>query len=67
WGIAMRLGQRLSGGVGAVLERTKLELTNSTVRLAVRKGEEAIIGDQVQRRLSRLADALGREPAITSF
>lgn len=67
WGVAMRLGQRLSGGVASVLERTKLQLTNGTVRLAVRRGEEALVGDQVQRRLSRLAEALGREPVIATL
>lgn len=67
WGIAMRLGQRLSGGVGSVLKRTSLELTNGAVRLSVRNGEEALIGDQVRRRLARLAEAMGREGLVASF
>lgn len=67
WGIAMRLGQRLSGGVGSVLKRTRLELTNGAVRLGVRRGEEALIGDQVRRRLARLAEAMGREPIVATF
>jgi exopolyphosphatase / guanosine-5'-triphosphate,3'-diphosphate pyrophosphatase len=67
WGVAMRLGQRLSGGVGSVLERSTLTLANGAVQLAVRRGEEALIGDQVERRLARLAEALGREPAIATF
>lgn len=66
WGIAMRLGQRLSGGVGSVLKRTSLELTNGAVRLCVRKGEEALIGDQVRRRLARLAEAMGREGVVAT-
>jgi exopolyphosphatase/guanosine-5'-triphosphate,3'-diphosphate pyrophosphatase len=60
----MRLGQRLSGGVGSVLQRTRLELVDGALRLSVRPGEEALIGDQVQRRLGRLAQALGREAVI---
>jgi exopolyphosphatase/guanosine-5'-triphosphate,3'-diphosphate pyrophosphatase len=64
WGTAMRLGQRLSGGVGSVLQRTRLELVDGALRLSVRPGEEALIGDQVQRRLGRLAQALGREAVI---
>lgn len=67
WGIAMRLGQRLSGGVGSVLKRTSLELTNGAVRLSVRSGEEALVGDQVRRRLARLAEAMGREGVVANM
>ncbi|HEY7959972.1 MAG TPA: Ppx/GppA family phosphatase [Sphingomicrobium sp.] len=66
WGEAMRLGQRLSGGVGSVLKRTSLHLTNGALELTVRRGEEALIGDQVQRRLTRLAELLEREPVIAT-
>src|SRR5258708_33134809 len=62
WGLAMRLGQRLSGGVGSVLKRTRLSADDGTVRLHVKRGEEALIGDAVQRRLARLAETLGRLP-----
>jgi exopolyphosphatase/guanosine-5'-triphosphate,3'-diphosphate pyrophosphatase len=67
WGAAMRLGQRLSGGVGSVLKRTRLSAENGTVRLAVRRGEEALVGDQVERRLVDLAELLGYEPVIATF
>jgi exopolyphosphatase/guanosine-5'-triphosphate,3'-diphosphate pyrophosphatase len=67
WGVAMRLGQRLSGGVGSVLRRTSLEEVNGAVQLTVRRGEEALVGDQVERRLLRLAEALGREPVIATI
>jgi exopolyphosphatase/guanosine-5'-triphosphate,3'-diphosphate pyrophosphatase len=66
WGVAMRLGQRLSGGVGSVLKRTSLGLTNGAIELTVKRGEEALVGDQVQRRLLRLAELLGREPVIAT-
>lgn len=66
WGVAMRLGQRLSGGVGAVLKRTNLSTSNGTVQLHTRRGEEALVGDQVERRLLRLGEALGREAAVVS-
>src|ERR1700741_2593360 len=59
WGLAMRLGQRLSGGVASVLERTSLDVVDGAIRLRVAKGEEALIGDAVERRLVRLAEALG--------
>ena len=67
WGTAMRLGQRLSGGVGSVLKRTSLNHVNGAVQLSVRRGEEALIGDQVERRLLRLAQALGCEPVIATI
>jgi len=67
WGLAMRLGQRLSGGVGSVLKRTSLEERNGAVQLNVRRGEEALVGDQVERRLLRLAQALGRGPVVATF
>jgi exopolyphosphatase/guanosine-5'-triphosphate,3'-diphosphate pyrophosphatase len=66
WGQAMRLGQRLSGGVGSVLKRTGLADVNGAVQLAVRRGEEALVGDQVERRLVRLAELLGREPVVVT-
>ena len=66
WGEAMRLGQRLSGGVGAVLKRTSLSVHNGAIQLHVRRGEEALAGDQVERRLLRLAETLGREAAVLS-
>jgi len=66
WGIAMRLGQRLSGGVASVLKRTSLGIANGSVQLTVRRGEEALVGDQVERRLARLAEALGKKPVIAT-
>jgi exopolyphosphatase/guanosine-5'-triphosphate,3'-diphosphate pyrophosphatase len=66
WGQAMRLGQRLSGGVASVLKRTSLADVNGAVQLTVRRGEEALIGDQVERRLVRLAELLGREPVVVT-
>jgi hypothetical protein len=63
----MRLGQRLSGGVGSVLRRTSLADVNGAVQLTVRRGEEALVGDQVQRRLVRLGELLGREPVIATL
>lgn len=66
WGAAMRLGQRLSGGVGTVLRRTSIEIVNGMLQLSVQRGEGALVGDQVERRLLRLAQALGLEPVIAT-
>ncbi len=66
WGLAMRLGQRLSGGVGSVLKETSLDVVNGVIHLSVLHREEALIGDAVERRLLRLADALGKEAVIAT-
>jgi hypothetical protein len=62
----VRLGQRLSGGVGSVLERTSLGFANGALQLTVRRGEEALVGEQVQRRLMDLAGLLEREPVVAT-
>ena len=67
WGLAMRLGQRLSGGVASVLKKTELVANEGKLTLLVKKGEEALIGDAVERRLGRLAEAVGCEPSIGSL
>jgi exopolyphosphatase/guanosine-5'-triphosphate,3'-diphosphate pyrophosphatase len=58
WGLAMRLGQRLSGGLAASLERSRLSRKKDVLRLSLPKGEEALYGETVARRLERLAIAL---------
>jgi exopolyphosphatase/guanosine-5'-triphosphate,3'-diphosphate pyrophosphatase len=55
----MRLGQRLSGGLAATLERTRLTRHGDLIRLTMPKGEEALYGETVDRRLKKLATALG--------
>ena len=59
WGLAMRLGQRLSAGLAASLERSSLSRKGDVLRLTLRRGEEALYGETVQRRLKKLASTLG--------
>jgi exopolyphosphatase / guanosine-5'-triphosphate,3'-diphosphate pyrophosphatase len=59
WGLAMRLAQRLSGGTAAGLERSRLRLRDSTLRLELRKGDEPLYGESVERRHKTLASAMG--------
>jgi exopolyphosphatase/guanosine-5'-triphosphate,3'-diphosphate pyrophosphatase len=66
WGLAMRLGQRLSGGVASVLEHTSLSAKGGMVRLNVRRSELALAGEPVKRRLARLGEALGCETEIAA-
>lgn len=58
WGLAMRLGQRLSGGVAAGLERSSLAIRDGALRLSLQNGEGEIYGEIVERRLKTLAAAL---------
>jgi exopolyphosphatase/guanosine-5'-triphosphate,3'-diphosphate pyrophosphatase len=58
WGLAMRLGQRLSGGLASSLERSSLACGNGVLRLVLPPGEEALYGETVERRLKRFASAL---------
>ena len=66
WGLAMRLGQRLSGGLAASLERSRLERRGDVIRLALPKGEEALYGETVERRLKKLASALRCKPEMVA-
>lgn len=60
WGLAMRLGQRLSGGVAAPLQRSRLEADDKRVRLFLEPGDVALYGEAVERRHKALATACGR-------
>lgn len=62
WGLAIRLGQRLSGGVAASLESSRLTRTSKSLVLTLRRGDEALFGEPVERRLRLFAAALGVEP-----
>jgi exopolyphosphatase/guanosine-5'-triphosphate,3'-diphosphate pyrophosphatase len=64
WGLAMRLGQRLSGGLAAALERTSLSREERVLSLTLPKGEEALYGETVDRRFRKLASALGCRPEV---
>jgi exopolyphosphatase/guanosine-5'-triphosphate,3'-diphosphate pyrophosphatase len=66
WGLAMRLGQRLSGGVGAILERTSLRLTANEVQLVLPRRDQGLHADTVSRRLTRLAEEFGRTPGCVT-
>jgi exopolyphosphatase/guanosine-5'-triphosphate,3'-diphosphate pyrophosphatase len=63
WGYAMRLGQRLSGGVAAGLKHSRLVREGETLRLEVDQANHPLVGEIVERRLKSLANALGLKPA----
>ncbi len=64
WGLAMRLGQRFSGGVSAGLERSRLVREGPSLRLEVRRTDAGLIGESVERRLRSFAGELGLEAEI---
>ncbi len=64
WGLAMRLGQRLSAGLAGPLHRSRLELDRSSVRLALAGEDRDLYGEAVQKRHAALAAALGRKATL---
>jgi exopolyphosphatase/guanosine-5'-triphosphate,3'-diphosphate pyrophosphatase len=59
WGLAMRLGQRLSGGVAECLKKSRLSRDGDALRLAIGKRDAALLGETVERRLKMLATEMG--------
>jgi exopolyphosphatase/guanosine-5'-triphosphate,3'-diphosphate pyrophosphatase len=66
WGLAMRLGQRLSGGVAGPLERSKLGEDGSLLTLHLSGSDIALYGEAVQKRHAALAAMCDRAPLLTS-
>jgi exopolyphosphatase/guanosine-5'-triphosphate,3'-diphosphate pyrophosphatase len=59
WGLAMRLGQRLSGGLAGPLVNTSLKRKQDALVLSIAHSEISLLGDVVERRFKNLANALG--------
>jgi exopolyphosphatase/guanosine-5'-triphosphate,3'-diphosphate pyrophosphatase len=66
WGLAMRLGQRLSGGVAECLKKSRLSRDGDALRLAIGKRDAALLGETVERRLKLLAAELGLRPEMVA-
>jgi exopolyphosphatase / guanosine-5'-triphosphate,3'-diphosphate pyrophosphatase len=64
WGLAMRLGQRLGGGVADTLLTSRLSLASDVLTLHLAAGDEMLYGEAVERRLKALATALKARPAV---
>lgn len=58
WGLAIRLGERLSGGAPGAFAMSRLSRDNSAIDLALSAAGCALAGEQVEKRLRQLADAL---------
>ena len=59
WGLAIRLAQRLSGGVERPLTHTRLTLRDGLLLLELDSDDVALGGEVVERRLRHLAQTLG--------
>ncbi len=65
WGLAMRLGQRLSGGTRNPLERTAIRKTGKKLELTMAGDLTDLYGDAVAKRHGHLANMMGLEPVMT--
>lgn len=64
WGLAMRLGQRLSGGLAGPLLRSRLSEDGEAVALHLSAEDQALYGDAVERRHAALAAAVGQRAVL---
>ena len=64
WGLAIRLGQRLSGGVAGPLQRSRLADDGAALTLHITAGDRAFYGETVEKRHAALANALGRKAVL---
>lgn len=62
WGSAMRLGQRLSGGVAGPLELSRIAIEGDALVLSVDSDDAELYGAPVAKRHRQLADAFGKTP-----
>ncbi|WP_339689464.1 Ppx/GppA family phosphatase [uncultured Parasphingorhabdus sp.] len=65
WGLAMRLGQRLSGGTRNPLEQTEIRKSGKKLELTVASDLIDLYGDAVAKRHANLANMMGLEPVMT--
>ncbi len=64
WGLAIRTGQYLSGGIASVLRETSLRAADGKLELRVPAAEGDLVNDGVLKRLSTLADSLKLQPVV---
>lgn len=64
WGLAIRLGQRFSGGVATPLDHSRLIRDEQHLTLEIEQSLSALRGEAVERRLKALASAFGLTPRI---
>ena len=65
WGLAIRLAQRLSGGVAGPLGKAELRRDGSGIELILPRSHARLTGETVNRRLKNLGQAMGLEWRVT--
>ena len=65
WGLAMRLAQRLSGGVAPPLEASAVAIAGGMIVLKLSPGDAPLYGEMVERRHKALAAAMGLGATVT--
>ena len=63
-GLAIRLGESLTGGTNALDEVAELSVDGKNLTLAMRPAGRAVLGEVVERRFEALAQCLNLRPAI---
>ena len=66
WGLAIRLGQRLSGGTAGPLQRSGLTDDGAALTLHLKNADRPLYGEAVERRHQALAAMIGRRPVVAS-
>lgn len=61
WGLAIRLAQRLSGGVGGPLRGGRVRIAHGRLELCLPQEYARLYGEAVQRRLRQLAQTMSLE------
>lgn len=64
WGLAIRFGQRLSGGVAGPLDRSGLVDDGAALTLHLAAVDRALYGEAVERRHEALATLIGRKAML---
>ena len=64
WGLALRLGQRFTGGTAVGLAGSRLERREGQLLLRIAPAHQALVGDAVLRRLRVLGQTLGLEARV---
>lgn len=64
WGLAMRLGQRMSGGLEGPLQRSRLDDDGKQLLLRLSARDAALYGEAVERRHAALALRLDRKAKL---
>ncbi|WP_343347105.1 Ppx/GppA family phosphatase [Sphingomicrobium sp. XHP0239] len=64
WGRAIRLGQRLSGGIEKLLRQTRIERSQGRLVLGMPEKQYRLYSIAVQKRHEQLAEAMSLGPAV---